>query len=411
MQTSQDAFDQASAEVSRLAALDELDILDTPSELAFDRICALIKLIFDVEIGIVSMIDAHRQWYKSVIGLPTSEASIDGTFCRYTLQLGRPVIVPDTTKDSRFYDNPHVLGGPKIRFYAGAPIITSSGIVIGTVCAIDRSVREFGDREVAILTHLAALVMHELELRQEATTDPLTGAGSRRALKDEAGKLVALASRHALPLSCITLDVDHFKRINDTYGHAAGDKVLVAIVQAMKAELRQSDFVGRLGGEEFAVLLPQTDLTTAVHVAEKLRLQIKDLLFPGSNPPIMVTASLGVSGFVAGDDVQSLMVRADNATYDAKRAGRDRTCRANPPLDPDKRNRRRVLKAGQIIFDGGKSIYDCTIKSIWEHGAEIAVSLPTAIPERFELLVKGTAERHSCTLISRTIGTVEAAFA
>src|SRR5690606_22519451 len=97
-------------------------------------------------------------------------------------------IVPDATKDTRFYDNPHVTGGPRIRFYAGAPITTSEGHVIGTICAIDKSVREFGAREIAILTHLAALVMRELELRMEATTDVLTGAGSRRALKEEVRK-------------------------------------------------------------------------------------------------------------------------------------------------------------------------------------------------------------------------------
>ena len=411
MQSDEAIFDQVSADVRRLAALDAFDILDTPREATFDRICELVKLIFEVEIGIVSMIDAHRQWYKSVVGLPTKEASLDGTFCKYTLQLGRPVIVPDTTKDPRFYSNPAVTDGPKIRFYAGAPIVTNTGLVIGTVCAIDRAVRPFGEREAAILTHLAALVMHELELRQEATTDTLTGAGSRKAFKDEASKLLSLAGRHGMPLSCIALDVDHFKRVNDTYGHAAGDQVLIGIVKAMKAELRQSDFVGRIGGEEFAVLLPQTEPSVAVHVAEKLRQQIKALHFPGSTPPIAVTASLGVSSYVPGDDIQSLLGRADNALYEAKRTGRDRTCRANPPVDPDRINRRRVLKAGRITFDEGKSGYDCTIRSLWDNGVELAVSLPAAIPDRFELLVKGTAERHDCILTSRAINTLEASFA
>lgn len=411
MQLQQDVFERVIADVSRLAALREFDILDTPRELAFDRISELIKLIFDVEIGIVSMIDAHRQWYKSVVGLPTSEAALDGTFCRYTLQLGRPVIVPDASKDPRFCDNPHVTDGPRIRFYASAPITTNTGAVIGTICAVDGKVREFGPREEAILIHLAALVMRELELRQETATDTLTGAGSRKAFRDETNKLLALASRHGMPLSCIALDVDHFKRINDTYGHAAGDQVLTGIVQGLKAELRQSDFVGRVGGEEFAVLLPQTDQATAVQVAEKLRQRIKALQFPGSDLPIEVTISLGVASYNQGDDVESLVARADKALYEAKRTGRDRTCRSDGPTDPVKINRRRVLKAGQIIFNNGKSVYDCTIRAFWDHGAEIAVSIPAAIPDQFELRVKSTADRHHCRLIGRAAGSVEATFA
>ena len=406
-----DDVELATCAVDRLDALHDLDVLDTRPELAFDRVCELIKLIFGVQIGIVSMIDAHRQWYKSVIGLDNSEASVDVTFCRYTLQLGRPVIVPDATKDPRFYNNPSVTAGPRIRFYAGAPIMTSSGLVIGTVCAIDTVVREFSERDSQILTHLAALVMRELELRRETTTDMLTGAGSRKAFKDESATLVALAHRHAMPLSCLALDVDHFKRVNDTYGHAAGDQVLIGIVKALKAELRQSDFVGRVGGEEFAILLPQTEQGTAVQVAEKLRQQIRALQFPGSNPPIKVAVSIGVAGFVPGDDIDSLLNRADQALYDAKRTGRDRVCRAINPMEAEKVNRRRVLKAGQIIFDKGRSVYDCTIRSLWDNGAEISVSVPTAVPEHFELLVKGTAERHACVLTSRRTGSVEAAFA
>lgn len=411
MQTERQIFDEATAEAERLSALQELDVLDTPSELPFDRITELIKLVFDVEIGIVSMIDAHRQWYKSVVGLPTAEASLDGTFCRHTLQLGRPVIVPDATKDTRFYDNPHVTGGPRIRFYAGAPITTSEGHVIGTICAIGKSVREFGAREIAILTHLAALVMRELELRMEATTDVLTGAGSRRALKEEVRKHLALAARHTMPLSCIALDIDHFKRVNDTYGHAAGDQVLTGTVRALKEALRQSDFIGRVGGEEFVIALPQTEQSTAIQVAEKLRKIVRSLRFAGSNPPITVTASFGVSSLAPGDDIESLLSRSDQALYEAKRTGRDRVCNAGLPSEPEKTNRRRVLKAGQIVFDNGRSTYDCTIRSLWDQGAELSVSLPTSIPESFDLLIKGTAERHSCRLTRRATGSVEAAFA
>lgn len=410
MRTNSANLDEVGADPDRLMALQDLDILDTPAELGFDRIADLIRLIFDVEIGIVSMIDAHRQWYKAVFGLPTTEASLDGTFCRYTLSLGRPVIVPDATKDARFYENPHVVDGPRIRFYAGAPIINCDGLVIGTICAIDKKVRDFGERETAILVHLAALVMRELELRHEAATDVLTGASSRRAFKDEVAKQLSMAKRHSIPLSCIAFDIDHFKRVNDTYGHAAGDQVLAGVTGAIRSALRQNDSIGRVGGEEFAILLPQTELATAVNVAEKLRRLVKDLRFPGSNPPIAVAASFGVATLGPSDDIETFLNRADQALYQAKRTGRDRVCSASVSSEPEKLNRRRVLKAGQIIFDGGRSAYDCTVRSLWDNGAEIALSLPAIVPERFDLLLKGTAETYSCTLSKRTDSSIEAAF-
>lgn len=403
-------FEEVSSDVDRLAALADLDILDTPTEMPFERITDMIKLIFGVQIGLVSMIDGHRQWYKSIAGLPISESSLDGTFCKYTLQLSRPVIVPDMTKDPRFYDNPNVLGGPRIRFYAGAPIITSTGQVIGTVCAIDNKVHEFGERETSILVHLAGLVIRELELRQQSAIDPLTGATNRRAFKEESAKHLLLATRHSTPLSCITLDVDHFKQVNDAYGHAAGDQVLVGIVSACKEHLRQSDIVARLGGEEFVILLPQTDQGTAYFIAEKLRLLIKDLRFSGSKPPITITASFGVTAVVPGDDIDSLLQRADQAVYEAKRTGRNRTCVAPEPNARQKLNRRRVLKAAQIVFNGGRSTYDCTVRSLWDNGAEINIPLPATVPEQFELILKGSAARHRCELIGREAGSLEAAF-
>ena len=403
-------IDEISSDASRLSALAGLDVLDTPSEMPFERVTDMIKLIFGVDIGIVSMIDGHRQWYKSVSGLPTSEASLDGTFCKYTLQLGRPIIVPDATKDPRFYDNPHVTGGPRIRFYAGAPLTTSDGEVIGTLCAIDHKVHEFGERETAILMHLAGVVIRELELSQQSASDPLTGAATRRAFKEESLKHLLLAKRHAMPLSCITLDVDHFKRINDNYGHAAGDKVLREIVAACKQHLRQSDLVARMGGEEFVILLPQTDQATAYVIAEKLRRLVKELQFPGSKPPISVAASFGVAALAPGDDIDSLLHRADQALYQAKRTGRNRTCIAPEPEARERLNRRRVLKAAQIVFNQGRSTYDCTVRSLWDNGAEITMSLPATIPENFELILKGSSARHQCELVGRDAGSVEAAF-
>src|SRR5689334_19870629 len=120
----------------RLEALERYDILDTPREKPFDRIANLIQAIFDVPIGIVSMIDGHRQWYKASTGLPNNEADLKDTFCRFALEGSAPLVIPDATKDHRVSNNPYVAGDPNIRFYAGVPLRTKDGHNIGTVCAI-----------------------------------------------------------------------------------------------------------------------------------------------------------------------------------------------------------------------------------------------------------------------------------
>lgn len=400
-------WQDVSANPERLAALQDLDILDSPREPAFDRISELLRLVFGVEIGLVTLIDAHRQWYKAACGMTNTEQALDSAFCRYTLAEGGPVIVNDATKDPRFSDHEKVVGEPHIRFYAGAPITTSKGQIVGSICAIDTQKRDFGPREVAILQHLASLVMHGLELRQEAVTDVLTGASSRRSFKQEAGKHIALAHRNNFPLSCLSIDIDHFKSVNDTYGHPAGDQVLSGVANALKANLRQSDVIGRLGGEEFAILLPQTEEATAVDVAEKLRKAIKALRFPGAEGVFGVTTSFGVATVTKVDDIDSLLARSDLALYTAKRSGRDRVCSAKRDAATEKTNKRRVLRAGTIFFNEGRASYNCTIRSIWDEGAEATLGLTTSVPDNFELAISGSSKRYHCRLIKRSTTTVE----
>lgn len=321
-------WERAASNPVRLASLRALDILDTPAELPYDRITELMRLVFECEYAIISLIDDKRQWYKSCVGLPISEEPIASTFCRFILVERQSIVVPDARLDIRFLDHPKVVDYPFIRFYAGAPIIDRLNEVVGTVCVIDKFVRNFDDRQLQILESLAAMVMHELELRQEAGADPLTGANSRRRFKIEASRQIALANRYNRPLSCVTLDIDHFKLINDTHGHPGGDTVLVQSVEAMRGKLRDTDLFGRIGGEEFSVLLPNTDSASAVEIAERLRKAVMELEFDFPATPNTVTISLGVTSFRDGDSVDSILKRSDDALYQAKRSGRNRTCLA-----------------------------------------------------------------------------------
>lgn len=312
-------------EAARLAALERFDIMDTPREEGFDRITRLICNIFDVPIAIVSMIDGHRQWYKAYEGLHHHEAARDQTFCRHTIKDLLPTIVPDALNDPRFANNPHVTGDPHIRFYAGVPLRTGDGHAIGTVCAIGRQPRPFGKREVAILSDLAQMAMDELELRRLVTVDSLTGVLSRRAFREQGGYAVALAQRHKHHLGCIVLDLDHFKLVNDRHGHAAGDKVLATVTAACRQHLRSTDLFGRLGGEEFAVLVAHTGPRGVAEVAEKLRAAIEQAVISVSDVRLGVTASFGIARLDPGmADLDALLAVADDALYQAKAAGRNR---------------------------------------------------------------------------------------
>ena len=171
-----------------------------------------------------------------------------------------------------------------------------------------------------VLANLRNLAVAETR----AATDALTGLANKRAVEDTLKRMTAQAGRLKAPLSCLLLDLDRFKEVNDRYGHAAGDEVLAAVGDVLTTALRGSDFVGRYGGEELVVLLPDTDREGAVRVAEKLRASI-EAIEPPAQVERLITASIGVA--VLPDDAldaESLLRMADRALYAAKADGRNR---------------------------------------------------------------------------------------
>jgi diguanylate cyclase (GGDEF)-like protein len=158
-------------------------------------------------------------------------------------------------------------------------------------------------------------------------TDALTGIYNRRHLFNLAESEIARSKRYQRPLGIIMIDIDHFKVVNDNYGHLTGDQVLFYMARRVKGELRAHDFVGRYGGEEFAVVLPETDLQSTVHVAERLRERVAEEAFRTDKEKIHLTISLGVNCLNGEQDmsVERLLDEADQALYQAKRLGRNRT--------------------------------------------------------------------------------------
>ncbi len=153
-------------ESARLEALRRYRILDSGREQAFDDITALAAFICQAPIAVMTLVDSERQWFKSKVGLQTDETHRNHAFCAHTIFQGKMLVVEDATEDVRFSSNPLVTGDPSIRFYAGAPLLTSEGHGLGSLCVIDRRVRKLNAEQTAALEALARMVVTKLELRR-----------------------------------------------------------------------------------------------------------------------------------------------------------------------------------------------------------------------------------------------------
>ncbi|WP_342243540.1 GGDEF domain-containing protein [Pseudomonas sp. OTU5201] len=207
--------------------------------------------------------------------------------------------------------------------------LTHEGEYLGEL--IFRRNQRFDEQELNQLESLLATLLFPLRNAllyraaiQSALRDPLTDTGNRIAMEQTLQREVDLARRNLQPLSVLMLDIDHFKRINDEYGHGTGDEVLKAVANTLKARLRNVDMVFRFGGEEFLVLLSGTCREAAGLVGERLRLGILELQYLVQGHPLDLSISLGCATLLPAESVESLLRRADNALYVAKREGRNR---------------------------------------------------------------------------------------
>jgi diguanylate cyclase (GGDEF)-like protein len=186
--------------------------------------------------------------------------------------------------------------------------------------------QELADIE-ALLASLLFPIRNALLYRaatQSALRDPLTGTGNRLAMEQSLNREIDIAAREQRPLSLLMLDIDHFKQVNDTYGHCVGDEVLKAVANTLKTQLRNADQVFRFGGEEFVVVLADTGRDTAAMLGERLRRAAQALSHPSVGRPLELTISLGCSTLLPAESADSLLRRADGALYIAKRGGRNR---------------------------------------------------------------------------------------
>lgn len=328
-------------EPQRLAALRATRLLDSPLEHRFERITRLAKRSFDVQIAAVSLVDDDRQWFKSIQGLSVCETSRDVSFCGHAIHEDAVFVVNDALRDERFSDNPLVTDEPNIRFYAGKPVHDPDGYRIGTLCLIDTQPRDFTAQDEMALIDMASMVEDEIRLkvmsnaqgqlleeldaaRMRAAVDPLTRVWNRAAIEDILSRELLRANRRKESIGLLMIDFDHFKRINDTHGHPAGDAVLREGVARILSVMRPQDALGRYGGEEFMAVIAPADLPTLEDVGERLRAIIAKQPMTTESAQIAVSASFGATLSQAEDSASGVISRADMALYAAKHAGRNR---------------------------------------------------------------------------------------
>jgi len=326
----------------RLASVRRLQVLDTPAEERFDRLSRLARRLFRVAYSRITILDESRQWFKSVCGQDLRELPRERAICGYTVYHDSTLVIPDCSVDPRVRDNPTVGGLTGVSFYAGVPLHSNDGFPVGSLCILDVRPRQFDEEDVAALEDLAACAESELQLlhisrseiemrgemdqlRRKASVDALTKTWNRGAILEILAKEQERAKQANEPLAVALMDIDHFKSVNDTYGHDVGDQVLQGFTDRIRAGLRGGEAFGRFGGEEFLIVVPRCSPSQAETYGENVLQAVRSEPMKTAKGDLAVTASMGLAiwrgSFESSD---SLIKRADKALYQSKRNGRNR---------------------------------------------------------------------------------------
>ncbi|KGK56085.1 histidine kinase [Xanthomonas cannabis pv. phaseoli] len=322
-------------EDERVAALHAYQLLDTPAEQPYDALTANAAAVCRTPMALISLVDTQRQWFKSRIGMQPAETPRTLSFCAHAiLEPDQLMEVSDTHLDARFVDNALVTGKPQIRFYAGAPLLTSDGIALGTLCVLDRTPRRLSGAERDALRALARQVVDTIELRRaarlvelDALRDERTGlwnrAGLERGLQELATMRADETGQHALGL--LLIDLDGFKRRKLQAGAAAADATLAQAAQLIETRLPPSALVARLDGDRFCVALASSSPSATSQAADDIRQAIEAATWSIG----ALTISVGLVDVAAGEALDSsiLLARARHALQRAVRDGRNRVHR------------------------------------------------------------------------------------
>ena len=342
--------------------------MDIEPEKAYDDITDLAAQMCETSISLVTLIDDGQQWFKSRHGIDADQAPRTVQFCEQTIT--RPnelLVVSDVRRDKRFADTHMVVDGTPICFYAGAPLVNPNGDAFGTLCVIDQVPHVLTESQQDALWALSRQVVAQVELRSAveelksntaqlrdyqdqleeyhqqleltnarlrtlSVTDDLTGLNNRFAFAEELRDELARARQCHSPLSLLFLDADLFKLYNDEFGHSAGDDALRTIAVYLKENMRSHDFIARIGGDEFVIILPGTTMEIAGVLAEQCRKALQ--LTASFERPI--TLSIGISSLDGRSiDTETLISEANQALYHSKASGRNQVSRMSDLAEQD----------------------------------------------------------------------------
>ena len=311
-------------EEHRLRDLERFGLVGGNSDVHLDRLVELAQLIFAVPMAAISLVTNDRQWFLAEKGLNVRETPRGVAFCAHAILGNEVMVVPNALEDERFCSNPLVVSEPLIRFYAGAPLRSSKGHNLGTLCVIDRRPMQPTPVQIRELELLSQLVMRELDLRRERFLCPVTGLPIRQQFLRIAEQECARAREEGKQLSLLLFDIDNFRAINNRWGHHAGDQLMADLCRMGRQFLREKDFAGRLGDGEFALLLVDTPPQEALVTAEALRRAATTMPGVHSHSDLPLHISGGLTSLGPQDHgFAPLLQRAEQALHLAKSNGRN----------------------------------------------------------------------------------------
>lgn len=316
-----------SNEALRQQAVRTYEILDTQPEVDFDTLTRVAAQVFNTPAAVIGLMDADRLWFKSQVGLGVAQLDRQIAFCAYAIMNpDEALVVEDLQHDPRFQDNPLVTQQPNLRFYAGVPLIDRHGYALGTIAVVDTQPRAFSVAQCNLLRDLSTLVITALESRHRANlltklamTDSLTGLANRVNFERTLTAELAHARRTGEAFTVLYMDLDNFKDVNDTFGHAAGDEVLREVAQRMAKQVRAEDLLVRLGGDEFGVFMRQSAEDSVVSLTTRIVEAVSVPITLSSGKRVSVGISIGIATYTDNIDTSTLLAKADQALYEAKR--------------------------------------------------------------------------------------------
>lgn len=333
---------QPENEKTRLQEVNSYNILDTIPEQEYDDIAMLSAQICHTPASTVAILDENRKWHKAKHGLDKDSVPRSFSICSHTILGDDLLIVEDTHQHNIFKNIGMVTNPPFVRFYAGVPLVNSEGYALGTLCVIDTKPNSINDYQKSALKALARQTVALLELRKSlatsedlqqkileknaqleslSQTDDLTNLYNRRVLERELSRELRRSQRYGGEFSLMMLDVDHFKALNDTEGHAVGDQALINIAKLIQREARNTDFCIRYGGDEFMILMSNTNAAQALKIGSRVRLSVERHKADLSN----LTVSIGIAHIDSFElDSEQVLCLADKSLYAAKEQGKNR---------------------------------------------------------------------------------------